>query len=114
MYCTSKEQTMTWECPCSDIVPTKSAAIDLPRPTSPFIFDDVTQRVRQQNLITRFNDMFAQDRLDAMDTLRRYSDDHDNNQRIVFTALQVCIVQNIITSIILHVFVSLAGGVHRC
>lgn len=71
-----------------DPLPLKSS-IDLPRPSSPFIFDDVTQRVRQQNLITRFNDMFAQDRLDAMDILRRYSDDHENNQRIVFAVMQV-------------------------
>ncbi|CAG2254417.1 SPATA18 [Mytilus edulis] len=28
------------------------------------------------------------DRLDAMDTLRRYSDDYENNQRIIFLALQ--------------------------
>ncbi|KAI0216399.1 Mitochondria-eating protein [Lamellibrachia satsuma] len=60
----------------------------LPRPSSPFALDDVTQRVRQQTLITRFNDMFASDRLDAMDTLRQYSDDHENNQRIIFVAMQ--------------------------
>ena len=34
--------------------------------------------------------MFAQDRLDAMDTLRRYSDDHENNQRILYIVMQVC------------------------
>uniref|UniRef100_A0A8W8LBZ1 Mitochondria-eating protein n=1 Tax=Magallana gigas TaxID=29159 RepID=A0A8W8LBZ1_MAGGI len=34
------------------------------------------------------NDMFSQDRLDAMDTLRRYSDDYENNQRIIFLAIQ--------------------------
>ena len=33
--------------------------------------------------------MFAADRLDAMDILRRYSDDHENNQRIVFSVMQV-------------------------
>lgn len=60
----------------------------LPRPTSPLAPEDVTQRVRQQSLITRFNDMFAQDRLDALDTLRRYSDDYENNQRIIFSAIQ--------------------------
>ena len=71
-------------------LPLKSyISYDLPRPSSPFIFDDVTQRVRQQNLITRFNDMFAQDRLDAIDILRRYSDDYENNQRIVFAVIQV-------------------------
>ena len=61
----------------------------LPRPTSPYLYDDVTQRVRQGALITRFNDMFAQDRLEAMDTLRKFSDDYENNQRILFTAMQV-------------------------
>ena len=33
--------------------------------------------------------MFAADRLDAMDILRRYSDDHENSQRIVFSVMQV-------------------------
>ncbi|CAH1777574.1 unnamed protein product [Owenia fusiformis] len=60
----------------------------LPRVSSPLHSDDTTQRVRQQSLISRFNDMFSQDRLDAMDILRRYSDDHENNQRIVFVAMQ--------------------------
>ncbi|KAK7500618.1 hypothetical protein BaRGS_00008193 [Batillaria attramentaria] len=55
--------------------------------TSPLSIDDPVQRIRQQNCIARFNDMFAQDRLDAMDTLRRYSDDHENNQRIIFAAM---------------------------
>ena len=59
------------------------------RLTSVLSIDDPIQRVRQQNLVARFNDMFAQDRLDALDTLRRYSDDHENNQRIVFTAISV-------------------------
>ncbi|KAK7097084.1 hypothetical protein V1264_004112 [Littorina saxatilis] len=58
-----------------------------PGMTSPLSIDDTVQRIRQQNLIARFNDMFAQDRLDAMDTLRRYSDDHENNQRIIFAAI---------------------------
>ncbi len=61
----------------------------LPRPGSPLDYGDVTQRVRQQSLLSRFNDMFATDRLDAMDILRRFSDDHENNQRIVFTVIQV-------------------------
>ena len=37
----------------------------------------------------RFNEMFGQDRLDAMDTLARYSSERENNQRIIFAALQV-------------------------
>ncbi|KAL5012841.1 hypothetical protein ScPMuIL_011392 [Solemya velum] len=59
-----------------------------PRVGSPLSIDDPVQRVRQQNLISRWNDMFSQDRLDAMDTLRRYSDDPENNQRIIFSAMQ--------------------------
>lgn len=59
------------------------------RITTPLAIDDPVQRVRQQNLVARFNDMFAQDRLDALDTLRRYSDDHENNQRIIYTAISV-------------------------
>jgi hypothetical protein len=49
------------------------------------------QRYRQQKLIARFNDMFAVDRLNAMDILRQYTEvgDHENNQRIVFAAIQV-------------------------
>ncbi|KAK2165880.1 hypothetical protein LSH36_44g00022 [Paralvinella palmiformis] len=60
----------------------------LPRPASPFAPNDVTQRVRQQNLVSRFNDMYIHDRLEAMEKLRIYSDDHQNNQRIVFTMMQ--------------------------
>ncbi|BFZ15327.1 hypothetical protein BsWGS_18366 [Bradybaena similaris] len=60
----------------------------IPGPTSPLSIDDTIQRIRQQNLIARFNDMFAQDRLTTMDTLRRYSDDHENNQRICFAIVQ--------------------------
>ncbi len=61
----------------------------LSRPASPLDIDDVTQRVRQQNLISRFNDLFTSDRLDALNVLMRYSDDHENNQRIVFAVMQV-------------------------
>ncbi|KAK3099406.1 hypothetical protein FSP39_003898 [Pinctada imbricata] len=55
---------------------------------SPLSSDDPVQRVRQQNYIARWNDMFSIDRVDAMDTLRRYSDDYENNQRIIFLAMQ--------------------------
>ena len=61
-----------------------------PGVSSPLATDDPIQRVRQQSLISRFNDLFAQDRLTTMDTLRRYSDDHENNQRICFAIMQVC------------------------
>ncbi|XP_070554455.1 mitochondria-eating protein-like [Ptychodera flava] len=50
--------------------------------------NDVVQRIRQANLLTRFSDMFAHDRMDAMDTLRNHCDDHEMNQRIVFAAVQ--------------------------
>ena len=61
----------------------------LPRAASPFAPDDIIQRTNQQKLIGRFNDMFSVDRLEAMATLRLYSDDHENNQRIIFAAVQV-------------------------
>ena len=60
-----------------------------PGPTSPLSIDDPVQRIRQQNAIARFNDLFAQDRLDAMDSLLRYSDDYENNERIIFAAITV-------------------------
>ena len=62
----------------------------LPRSPSPLAYDDVTQRVREQSLINRFDSMLSRERLDAMTTLRRYSDDHENNQRICFNVVQVC------------------------
>ena len=80
--------------PCSYSPPSSLEIIEpyrsLPRVCSPLAPDDVTQRVRQTNLIGRFNDMFGAERLDAMDTLRRFCDDHENNQRIVFITMQVC------------------------
>ncbi|XP_052794777.1 mitochondria-eating protein-like isoform X7 [Mya arenaria] len=59
-----------------------------PRISSPLSMDDPVQRVRESNLISRWNDLFSQDRLDAMDTLRSYSADHENNQRIIFEAVK--------------------------
>lgn len=52
--------------------------------------DPPLQRYRQQKLISRFNEMYAADRLNAMDTLRQYTEveDHENNQRVVFAAIQ--------------------------
>ncbi|CAL1539089.1 unnamed protein product [Lymnaea stagnalis] len=60
----------------------------VPGPTSPLSIEDTIQRIRQQNLVARFNDMFSQDRLTTLDTLRRYSDDAENNQRIIFAIMQ--------------------------
>ncbi|XP_069129116.1 mitochondria-eating protein-like isoform X8 [Argopecten irradians] len=59
-----------------------------PRICSPLSSNDTVQKVRQHNLVSQFNDMFSNQRLDAMDTLRRYSDDYENNQRIIFLAVQ--------------------------
>ena len=59
------------------------------RHKSPLSPDNSTQIIRQESLISRFNDMYCRDRLDAMDILRVYSDDYENNQRIVFAALKV-------------------------
>ncbi|TPP58093.1 Mitochondria-eating protein [Fasciola gigantica] len=50
-------------------------------PLSPL---DPIQRNRQQNLIARFNDLFSSSRVEAMAILRRYLDDYDMNQMIVF------------------------------
>ncbi|XP_048776362.1 mitochondria-eating protein-like isoform X5 [Ostrea edulis] len=72
----------------SDVYNSLSTYRYTPRVGSPLSVDDPVQRVRQQNYISRWNDMFSQDRLDAMDTLRRYSDDYENNQRIIFLAIQ--------------------------
>ncbi|XP_076468507.1 mitochondria-eating protein-like isoform X2 [Babylonia areolata] len=90
-----KIQNLRDELFLSSVKPRPLSPPPLPQPsyrykpglTSPLSIDDAVQRIRQQNAVARFNDMFAQDRLDAMDTLRRYSDDHENNQRIIFTAL---------------------------
>lgn len=45
--------------------------------------------VRESTLIQRFNDLYARERLNAMDILRTISADYDNNQRICFTVVQV-------------------------
>lgn len=58
---------------------------------SPLSPNHCTQVVRQEALITRFNDLYLRDRLTAMDILRGYSDNYENNQRIIFAAVQVLI-----------------------
>lgn len=47
-----------------------------------------TQVIRQDSLISRFNDLYSRDRMNAMDLLRHYSS-FENNQRIIFAAVQV-------------------------
>jgi len=51
--------------------------------------DDSIQKIRESTLIQRFNDLYARERLDAMDTLRTVSDDYEMNQRICFNIIQV-------------------------
>lgn len=72
----------------SDTIDSLSKYRYTPRVSSPLSYDDPVQRVRETNLISRWNDLFSQDRLDAMDTLRTYSADHENNQRIIFEAVK--------------------------
>jgi hypothetical protein len=50
---------------------------------------DSLQKIRENTLIQRFNDLYARERLDAMDTLRAVSDDYAMNQRICFNIVQV-------------------------
>ncbi|CAF0772828.1 unnamed protein product [Rotaria sordida] len=50
--------------------------------------NDSLQKIRENTLIQRFNDLYARQRLDAMDILRRVSDDYTMNQRICFNIIQ--------------------------
>lgn len=52
------------------------------------IVDDSVQKIRENNSIERFNELYARERLDAMDTLRSVSDDYEMNQRICFNIVQ--------------------------
>ncbi|XP_041444058.1 mitochondria-eating protein-like isoform X2 [Xenopus laevis] len=62
------------------------------RASSPFIRSEsptsakLTNASRQAHLISRFNDIFASDRLDAQTMLRRYIEDLEMVQRIIFIA----------------------------
>lgn len=47
-----------------------------------------TQVIRQDSLIKRFDDLYALNRLNAMDILRNYSSDYENNQRIILSVIQ--------------------------
>lgn len=68
----------------------RSDLILAPSPTSKLssLSTDVFQRVRQASLISRFSDLFVKDRMDAMDVLHNHCDDHELNQKIVFTCVQ--------------------------
>ncbi|XP_071487254.1 mitochondria-eating protein-like [Diadema antillarum] len=69
------------------LAPTLSLTPSLKSPRTS-VSSDVVQRVRQANLVTRFNDLFAQSRMDAMDILRNHCEDHELNQKIIFTCVQ--------------------------
>jgi len=58
------------------------------RATSPMSPNHCTQLIRQDLLIKRFDDLYSRDRLCAMDSLRAFSDNYENNQRIIFAAVQ--------------------------
>lgn len=58
------------------------------RATSPMSPNHCTQVIRQDLLVKRFDELFCRDRLAAMDTLRTFSDCYENNQRIIFAAVQ--------------------------
>lgn len=47
------------------------------------------QKIRENTLIQRYNDLHVRERLDAMDILRTVSDDYEMNQRICFNIMQV-------------------------
>jgi len=80
---------LEWPSHFSDLSDSLKSYRYLTRASSPLSTSDVTQRIRQEALINRYNDIFSIDRLSAMDTLGRYQDDYDMNQRICFTVIQV-------------------------
>lgn len=59
-------------------------------PTRALVSTDSTlQKVREDTLIQRFNELYTRDRLNAMDILRTVSTDYDMNQRICYNIVQV-------------------------
>jgi len=50
--------------------------------------DESLQKIRENTLIDRFNELYSHERLNAMDTLRTVSDDYEMNQRICFNIMQ--------------------------
>lgn len=49
---------------------------------------DSIQELRQDQIVQRFKDMYYTERIDAMNTLRLYSDDQIRNEKIVFTVFR--------------------------
>lgn len=90
--------------PCSPVVvhcsrPCSPVVVHCSRPASPVCVRNIstsplspshcTQVIRQDSLTNRFYDLYSRNRLNAMDILKNYCDDYENNQRIVFAAVQV-------------------------
>merc|ERR1712002_1223400 len=48
---------------------------------------ELTNSIRHSRLVARFNDLYAVDRLDMQDRLRRYVDDDETIKRIIFIAV---------------------------
>jgi len=59
------------------------------RPLISSVSNDSLEKIRENTLIQRFNELYSRERLDALDTLRTVSDDYDMNQRICFNIIQV-------------------------
>lgn len=78
--------------PCRLSRPTSACSVSRScsriRAASPMSPNHCTQLIRQDLLVKRFDELFCRDRLAAMDTLRIYSDCYENNQRIIFSAVQ--------------------------
>ncbi|KAH8875861.1 Mitochondria-eating protein [Schistosoma japonicum] len=54
---------------------------------SPLNPNDPIQRYRQHILVMRFNELFSMHRIEAMSILKRYIDDYEANQKILFYAI---------------------------
>uniref|UniRef100_H2YV38 Mitochondria-eating protein n=1 Tax=Ciona savignyi TaxID=51511 RepID=H2YV38_CIOSA len=59
----------------------------LPPPSSPPTHAELTNSIRHSRLVARFNDLYAVDRLDMQDRLRRFVDDDEMVKRIIFIAV---------------------------
>nr|CAB3266515.1 mitochondria-eating protein [Phallusia mammillata] len=58
----------------------------LPPPPSSPTHAELTNSIRHSRLVARFNDLYAVDRLDMQDRLRRFVDDDEMVKRIIFIA----------------------------
>lgn len=78
--------------PCRFSRPTSACSLSRSgsriRACSPMSPNHCTQLIRQDLLVKRFDDLYTRDRLCAMDSLRVFSDNYENNQRVIFAAVQ--------------------------